>query len=155
MTDTTLGLYLFDEQGGALVRNHTATGPDLSIPVSYQAMQKLFLEPPWSEFRMSRNYWVAVLKNIGVLIPLGFCVFLRPSRHSSARQGDRVAPRDAGFARDLDDRDSSGLSSYPRFVYQHGSNCCPLPQAVAQFSRIPYKSDTRRSLVQRRGGRPL
>jgi hypothetical protein len=75
MTQPASGLYLFEEHGGTLVRDRFDSGPDLRIPESYQVAEKFFLEAPWSEFRMSRDYWGAVLKNIAGFVPLGLCFY--------------------------------------------------------------------------------
>jgi glycopeptide antibiotics resistance protein len=45
----------------------------LYIPATYRVVDKMILEPPWSEFEMSGNYCAAVLKNIMNFMPLGFC----------------------------------------------------------------------------------
>jgi VanZ family protein len=73
MVKAARGAYLFDEHKGALVRDSSSSGPNLYIPKRYQVMEKLFLEPPWSEFSMSRDYWATVFKNIAGCIPLGVC----------------------------------------------------------------------------------
>jgi glycopeptide antibiotics resistance protein len=49
-------------------------------------VDKLFMEPFWQEFNMSRGYWSAVLKNIVGFVPLGFCFY----PYLSARQGGRA-----------------------------------------------------------------
>jgi len=36
-------------------------------------LDKIFLEPFWKEFSMSRRYWNAAFKNIVGFIPFGFC----------------------------------------------------------------------------------
>ena len=38
-------------------------------------VNKIFMEPFWKEFNMSRSYWFAVLKNIVGFLPLGFCFY--------------------------------------------------------------------------------
>ena len=48
---------------------------DLYIPEKYMVVNKIFMEPFWKEFNMSRSYWSAVLKNIVGFIPLGFCFY--------------------------------------------------------------------------------
>jgi VanZ family protein len=75
MIQSRSGFYLFDEHDGALVRDRSGPGPDLRIPERYQVKEKLFLEAPWSEFRMSPDYWTAVRKNIAGFVPLGFCFY--------------------------------------------------------------------------------
>ena len=67
-----IALYLFQERSGRLVRDQVRSGVDLYIPKKYQVMQKIALEPFWSEVEMTRSYWAAALKNIVGFIPLGF-----------------------------------------------------------------------------------
>jgi len=68
-----VGLYLFDERGGDIVHNRARPGVDLFIPGAYTVLDKIFLEPFWNEFSMSRGYWEGILKNIAGFVPLGFC----------------------------------------------------------------------------------
>jgi hypothetical protein len=68
-----IALYLFDEHSGSVVHSKLQTGVDLHIPERYLVVDKLFMEPFWHEFKMSRSYWSAVLKNIVGFVPLGFC----------------------------------------------------------------------------------
>ena len=46
---------------------------NLYIPEKYVVLDRIFLEPFWTEFSMSRSYWSAVLKNIVGFVPFGFC----------------------------------------------------------------------------------
>jgi len=68
-------LYLFDEHAGDVVGDRARSGVNLYIPETYKVMDKIFLEPVWTEFRMSQDYWGAALKNIVGFIPLGFCFY--------------------------------------------------------------------------------
>jgi len=70
-----IALYLFDEHSGSIVHSKLQTGVDLHIPERYLVVDKLFMEPFWHEFNMSRSYWSAVLKNIVGFVPLGFCFY--------------------------------------------------------------------------------
>ena len=70
--EQNIALYLFQERSGVVARNQVRSGVDLYIPKKYQVMQKIALEPFWTEFEMTRSYWGAVLKNIVGFIPLGF-----------------------------------------------------------------------------------
>ena len=107
-------LYLFQERRGVVARNQVRSGVDLYIPKKYQVMEKITLEPFWTEFEMTRSYWGAVLKNIVGFIPLGFWFYayltvLRPRKasHTShnlpgnhSQPHDRSPsgiPSDAGF----------------------------------------------------------
>jgi hypothetical protein len=68
-------LYLFNEHNGAVIYDQTGRGIDLQIPEKYQVVDKIVLEPFWTEFSMSRSYWSAVFKNIVGFVPLGVCFF--------------------------------------------------------------------------------
>ncbi len=68
-------LYLFDEHTGDVVRDKARSGVDLYIPERYQVLDKIALEPFWTEFSMSQSYWRGALKNIVGFIPLGFCFY--------------------------------------------------------------------------------
>jgi VanZ family protein len=72
-----LALYLFDEHRDNIVHNKILSNPNLYLyfPKTYQVMDKLTLQPPWSEFSMTLSYWSAVIKNIVGFIPLGFCLY--------------------------------------------------------------------------------
>jgi hypothetical protein len=66
-------LYLFNERAGNVVHNQVRPGVDLYIPAKYLVSDKIFLEPFWKEFSMSRSYWSAAYKNIVGFVPFGFC----------------------------------------------------------------------------------
>ena len=70
--EQNIALYLFQERRGVVARNQVQSGVDLYIPRKYQVMEKIALEPFWTEFEMTRSYWGAALKNIVGFIPLGF-----------------------------------------------------------------------------------
>jgi hypothetical protein len=78
-------LYLFNEHAGNLVHNQAGLGVDLYIPEKYEVLDKIFLEPFWKEFNMSRSYWQSALKNIVGFIPFGFCVYPCLSAHKFRR----------------------------------------------------------------------
>jgi len=71
--ERNIALYLFDERAGAVVHSQTRPGVNLNIPEKYVVLDRIFLEPFWTEFSMSRSYWSAVLKNIVGFVPFGFC----------------------------------------------------------------------------------
>jgi hypothetical protein len=73
--ERSVALYLFDEHTGRIVHNQVKSGIDLYIPERYMVVNKIFIEPFWKEFSMSRSYWSAVLKNIVGFLPLGFCFY--------------------------------------------------------------------------------
>ena len=67
-------LYLFNERAGNVVHNQAKSGVDLYIPEKYAVLDRIFLEPFWKEFNMSRSYWDSAFKNIVGFIPFGFCL---------------------------------------------------------------------------------
>ena len=71
--ERNIALYLFGERAGNVVRNQAGPGMDLYIPEKDVVLDKIFLEPFWKEFSMSRRYWNAAFKNIVGFIPFGFC----------------------------------------------------------------------------------
>ena len=70
--ERNVALYLFDEHAGNVVRDKARSGLDLYIPKRHMVMEKITLEPFWTEFSMSRSFWGAVLKNIVGFVPFGF-----------------------------------------------------------------------------------
>ena len=77
--ERTIALYLLGEHRGRIVHNQVKSGIDLYIPERYMVVNKIFMEPFWKEFNLSRSYWSAVLKNIVGFIPLGFCFYVYAS----------------------------------------------------------------------------
>jgi hypothetical protein len=73
--ERNIALYLFDEHAGNVIRDKARSGVDLDIPERYNVMDKMFLEPFWTEFSMSSGYWEGNLKNIVGFIPFGFCFY--------------------------------------------------------------------------------
>ena len=73
--ERNIALYLFAERAGSIIHNRANAGADLYIPQPYVVVDKLFMEPFWTEFSLSRSYWKGVLKNIAGFIPLGICFY--------------------------------------------------------------------------------
>lgn len=67
------GLYLFNERSGHIAHDRSPFAADLYIPERYTVLNKLVLEPFWSEIKWSRTDWSSALKNIVGFVPLGFC----------------------------------------------------------------------------------
>jgi len=67
-----VAVYLFDERAGNVAHDKAGYAADLYIPPKYQVMAKIILQPFWTEFKLSRGYWSAALKNVVGFIPLGF-----------------------------------------------------------------------------------
>lgn len=65
-------LYLFDEKGGAVVRDSGASGAVLIIPEKYQNIQRTWLQSPLGAFEFRWGYVEDIVINIGGFIPFGF-----------------------------------------------------------------------------------
>ena len=65
-------LYLFDEGGGRLIRDHGASGVNLSIPERYMVIQETLYKSPWSAFQPTWGWVEDVLINVTGFIPFGF-----------------------------------------------------------------------------------
>jgi len=72
-SENNFALYLFDEHTGNIVHNRAEAKGDLDIPERYSVVDKISLEPFWTEFDFSEAYWKGNLKNVLGFIPLGFC----------------------------------------------------------------------------------
>jgi VanZ like family/Concanavalin A-like lectin/glucanases superfamily len=70
-----VALYLFEERVGNTVRNAAGQGLDLTIPERYTVVEKIFLEPFWREFSLSRSYLSAAVKNTVGFMPFGLCFY--------------------------------------------------------------------------------
>jgi len=70
--DRNLALYLFDEHAGHVIHNRVSAAGDLLIPDRYTIVDKMALQPFWTEFELSRSYWSGNLKNIVGFLPVGF-----------------------------------------------------------------------------------
>jgi len=73
--DRNIALYLFNERAGNTVHDRGGSGIDLDVPEKYLVVDKIFLEPFWKEFSLSRSYWSAAAKNIIGFVPFGFCFY--------------------------------------------------------------------------------
>ena len=73
--DSNSSLYLFDERTGNIVHNRAAKTGDLIIPAVYTNVDKITLEPFWSEFEWSRSYWSGNVKNVIGFVPFGMCFY--------------------------------------------------------------------------------
>lgn len=73
--ESNIALYTFDQHTGRVVPDHAQSGVNLYIPKKYQVIDKIALEPIWTEFSMTRSYWSAALKNIVGFIPFGMCFY--------------------------------------------------------------------------------
>jgi hypothetical protein len=74
--ERNIALYLFGEKAGRVVHNRVSGGGvDLDIPNCYTVIDKIALEPFWTEFDFSKSYWSGNLKNIVGFLPVGFCFY--------------------------------------------------------------------------------
>ena len=65
-------LYLFDERTGQASRNHSGDRYDISIPATFQVLQKTVLRPPWKEDFFDRYFIRDFVINIMGFLPFGF-----------------------------------------------------------------------------------
>lgn len=72
LEDRIVALYLFDEHAGSVIHNRVSRAGDLLIPDRYTVVDKIALQPFWTEFDLSRSYWSGNLKNIVGFLPVGF-----------------------------------------------------------------------------------
>jgi VanZ family protein len=70
--DRAVGLYLFDERAGRVIRNQVPQGTNLYIPDRYVVLDQIFLCPFWDEFYPNWGYCADLLVNIAGFVPLGF-----------------------------------------------------------------------------------
>jgi hypothetical protein len=73
--ERSIALYLFDEHTGNTIHNHVWAGGDLYVPTTYGVIEKIAMEPFWTEFDFSGSYWRGNIKNIVGFMPLGFCFY--------------------------------------------------------------------------------
>ncbi len=64
--------YLFNEQAGQIVKDHSGQGKDLRIPEHFILLRHALLIPPWIDFHPSLSYAQDVAMNIVGFIPFGF-----------------------------------------------------------------------------------
>lgn len=69
---TPVLLYRFDERTGTTSRNHGEYRCNLTIPTTYQVLQKTILRPPWKEEKYRRSFIRDVVVNILGFLPFGF-----------------------------------------------------------------------------------
>ena len=64
--------YLFNEQTGQIIKDHSGQGNDLLIPEHFTLLRHVLLIPPWIDFHPSLSYAQDVAINIVGFIPFGF-----------------------------------------------------------------------------------
>jgi VanZ family protein len=86
--EDAVGLYLFNERSGDVVRNSIGGGINLEIPARYKLVHQLFLQPFWHEYKPTGSYGKDILINIVGFMPLGFLFYaywstVRPIRRAA------------------------------------------------------------------------
>jgi hypothetical protein len=71
-TKGAVGVYLFSENRGSVIRNEVDPGTNLVIPDRFFVPHKQFLETPWDEFHRGWGHWKNLAINVVGFIPLGF-----------------------------------------------------------------------------------
>ena len=64
--------YLFNEQAGRIVKDHSGQGNDLLIPERFTLLRRSLLIPPWTDFHPSLSYARDAAINLVGFIPFGF-----------------------------------------------------------------------------------
>ena len=67
-----VALFLMNEAKGNVIHSEIGSGKDLYIPERYRLPRQPFLEPVWSEYAPSLNYWISIGLNIAAFVPLGW-----------------------------------------------------------------------------------
>jgi len=67
-----VGLYLFNEKQGAVIRDYSNLNNHLTILVLFRPVKKIILELPWQDFRWNWSFVQDTIINLLGFIPLGF-----------------------------------------------------------------------------------
>jgi len=67
-----IGLYLFNEKQGAVIKDYSNLNNHLTIPVLFRPVKKIILELPWQDFRWNWSFVQDTIVNLLGFIPLGF-----------------------------------------------------------------------------------
>jgi len=89
-SERNFALYLFSEHSGRIAQDRANSGVDLYIPETYQVLDKIAMQPFWTEFEMTRSYWGAALKNIVGFVPFGFSFYAWLATFLSSRRASWV-----------------------------------------------------------------
>ena len=78
-------LYLFDEQRGELIRDHSGSGNQLLMPKVFEPLQRTVLHFPGTERLAKIDTWLDIALNVFGFMPFGFIVYawLRESNKQS------------------------------------------------------------------------
>jgi hypothetical protein len=67
-----IGLYLFNEKQGTVVRDYSNLNNHLTIPALFRPVKKIILDPPWHDFRCDWSFVQDTIINLLGFVPLGF-----------------------------------------------------------------------------------
>lgn len=67
-----IGLYLFNEKQGAVIKDYSNLNNHLTIPVLFRPVKKIILDPPWHDSRWNKSFVQDTIINLLGFIPLGF-----------------------------------------------------------------------------------
>ena len=67
-----IGLYLFNEKQGAVIKDYSNLNNHLTIPVLFRPVKKIILDSPWQDFRWKNFFVQDTIINLLGFIPLGF-----------------------------------------------------------------------------------
>ena len=115
------------------MQDQVRSGVDLYIPKKYQVMEKIALEPFWTEFEMSLSYWEAALKNIVGFIPLGFWFYA--CLHCASPQ--KAASH---FSRSAWEPQSVSRSKSFRHSFQRGIPAPPISSRIPSAPGLAWSS---------------
>jgi hypothetical protein len=68
----SIGLYLFNERQGTVVRDYSNLNNHLTIPALFRPVKKIILDPPWHDFRCDWSFVQDTIINLLGFVPLGF-----------------------------------------------------------------------------------
>jgi VanZ family protein len=66
--------YLFNEQNGPVVKDHSGLGNDLLIPTRFTPLKRLLLTPPWEDFKADLKNLIDIAINVVGFMPFGFFI---------------------------------------------------------------------------------
>ena len=67
-----IGLYLFNENQGAVIKDYSNLNNHLTIPVLFRPVKKIILDPPWHDSRWNWSFVQDTIVNLLGFVPLGF-----------------------------------------------------------------------------------
>ena len=67
-----IGLYLFNEKQGAVIKDYSNLNNNLTIPVLFRPIKKIILDPPWHNSHWNKSFIQDTIINLLGFVPLGF-----------------------------------------------------------------------------------